>query len=220
MINRRYDCVLYDFDGTLGDSIPLIIKCQQQAYEEVMGNCPRSYDDLLSYIGLPLTETFSIHDKKTSEALLESYLRINCYWLEHDGVPLFPGVSEELQRLKAAGIRQGIVTSKRKTSLDMSLKCLGLEDFFDVIVAKEDTKIHKPEAEPLLLASRILGIDTSRMIYVGDAVGDIKCAQNAGVAPVFVNWSIMPREEITALKPQYIINEMKELSCIIFDGEL
>ena len=217
---RRYDCVLYDFDGTLADSVPLIIENQIMAYEAVLGSCDRSEEDLKRYIGLPLTETFSMYDSETAERLLKAYLDINLRMLEEDRLSFFDGVEEELRRLKKAGIKQGIVSSKRRDSLDITLKLKGYDDFFDITITKEDTKAHKPEAEPLLKCSRILKIPPKRIIYVGDAAGDILCAKNAGCASVFVDWSLMDKEEIIKAAPTYVIKEMKQLSCIINGVEL
>ena len=80
----KYKCVLYDFDGTLADSVPVIILNQRMAYEEVMGYCPRTDEDLKSYIGLPLTDTFAMHDEVTQKKLLESYQKINLDMLRKD----------------------------------------------------------------------------------------------------------------------------------------
>ena len=215
-----YDCVLYDFDGTLADSVPLIIKNQVMAYEKVIGRCDRTEEDLKSFIGRPLVDTFAMHDPDTAQRLLEAYLEINIKLLNDDSLELFDGVMEELRALKKAGIKQGIVSSKRRESLDISLRNKGLTDFFDVLITKEDTKEHKPDPEPIVKCSEILGIPVDRMMYVGDAKVDIECAKNTGCASVFVDWSLMDKDEILRLSPDYIIKEMRELSCIIFDGEL
>lgn len=220
MSKPLYDCVLYDFDGTLANSLPIIIKSQVEAYEKVLGRCDRSYEDLRSYVGLPLVDTFSMHDDETRDKLLEAYFESNFKYLYSDAIDLFDGVMDELQKLKDMGVKQGIVSSKRRVSLDVTLKAKGLEDFFDVLITKEDTTRHKPDPDPLFLAADRVGVDIKRTMYVGDAIGDIKSAINAGAASVFVNWSDMPHKEILDLRPTYVIDEMKELSCIIFNSEL
>ena len=93
----RFDCVLYDFDGTLADSVPLIIKNQVMAYEKVLGRCDRTEEDLKSYIGRPLVDTFAMHDPNTAQKLLEAYLEINIKLLNDGSLALFDGVREELQ---------------------------------------------------------------------------------------------------------------------------
>lgn len=216
----KYKCVLYDFDGTLADSVPVIILNQRMAYEEVMGYCPRTDEDLKSYIGLPLTDTFAMHDEVTQKKLLESYQKINLDMLRKDMIPFFDGVEEELLKLKKMGVLQGIISAKRRVSLGITLENKGYSDFFDILVTKEDTEKHKPDPEPFYYSCRKLGLKPSEVIYVGDAKGDILGAQNAGIDSVFVEWSMMPKDGILDLKPTYVIKEMKELSCIITNCEL
>lgn len=198
----RYELILYDLDGTIWDSIPLIMKCFKHAYREVLGSCDRTDDDLKSYIGRPLGETFEMHDDDTAKALLASYLAVNEKLLEEDTIDLFDGVMDELEKIKRAGIPQGFVTSKRIVSAGVTLRLKKLDDFFDVGICKEDTAKHKPEPEPLLIAAGKLGItDMSRVIYIGDAIADALCAKNAGADFALVDWTQMDREAIMAAAP-------------------
>ena len=214
MLAKDYELILYDLDGTIWDSIPLIMSCFKHAYVEVTGRCDRTDEDLMSYIGKPLTDTFAMHDEKTAKALLDSYLTYNHMLLEQDVIPMFPGVADSLNRIKAKGMRQGVVTSKRIYSAGVTLKLKGLDDFFDVYVCKEDTDKHKPDAEPLLFAAGKLGItDMSKVIYVGDAMPDALCAKNAGAKFALVSWSSMDKEAIMAAAPEgsVVIGSLKEL---------
>ena len=198
----KYDLILYDLDGTVWDSIPLIIKCFKHAYNEVLGYCDRSDDDLKSYIGRPLGLTFERHDEATARKLLDSYLAINEVLLQKDEIDLFDGVMDELNRIKNLGIPQGYVTSKRIVSSQVTLRLKGLDDFFDVCVCKEDTEKHKPDPEPLFFAAKKLGItDMSRIIYIGDALVDALCAKNAGADFALVEWSTMDKDAILAAAP-------------------
>ncbi len=198
-----YDIIIYDLDGTIWDSIPVIMQSFKHAYDEVFGYCPRSDEDLMSYIGRPLTDTFAIHDEETSRKLLDSYLTYNHMLLGKDSIPMFPGVKEDLFMLKKKGIRQGVVTSKRHEAADVTLKFKGLWDFFDVYLCKEDTVRHKPDGEPLIIAAEKAGIsDMSRVLYVGDAMPDALCAKNAGAGFALVAWSSMDKEAIMKAAPE------------------
>ncbi|MCR5591623.1 MAG: HAD-IA family hydrolase [Lachnospiraceae bacterium] len=198
----KYDLILYDLDGTVWDSIPMIMKCFKHAYIEVMGKCERSDEDLKSYIGRPLVETFAMHDEETSQALLKSYLALNGKLLENDDIELFDGVGDELKKIKEMGIPQGVVTSKRIVSASVTLRFKHLDDFFDVYICKEDTEKHKPDPEPLMLAAKRLGItDMSRVIYIGDAIPDALCAKNAGCGFALVEWSQMDHDAVLAAAP-------------------
>ncbi len=217
----KYDAIFYDFDGTLADSVPVIMECFKLAYNDVLGRCDRTDADLLSYIGKPLIETFQMHDEETSKALFDSYIRHNEKALVNNELPLFEGVREELEKIQALGIYQGIVTSKRKKSLMTSIEVLHLEKNFDSFIHKELTEGHKPGPEPLLYAMEKAGLtDSSRVLYVGDAAPDILCAQAASCDSVLVGWTRMPKEELIKLDPTYVIEDISELSCIIGLHEL
>ena len=197
-----YDLILYDLDGTVWDSIPLILKCFKLAYMDVFGRCDRTDEDLKSYIGRPLGETFEMHDDATARALLDSYLSHNRILLANDEIDLFEGVMDELNRIKSLGISQGIVTSKRFESAQVTLRLKGLDDFFDVCIYKEDTDRHKPFPEPLIAAAEKIGItDMQRVIYIGDALADAQCAGNAGAGFALVAWSSMDKEKIMDAAP-------------------
>ena len=75
---NKYDLVLYDLDGTLWDSVPLIMESLKKAYDIVLGGTDRTDADLMSYIGKPLGDTFSMHDEETKARLTEAYLEYNC----------------------------------------------------------------------------------------------------------------------------------------------
>lgn len=200
--SHRYDLILYDLDGTVWDSIPLIVRCFRHAYVEVFGRCDRTDEDFKKYIGRPLPETFEMHDEATAKALLDSYLKFNRKVLENDDIPLFDNVMEEMEKIRNLGIAQGYVTSKRFESAIVTLRHKKLDDFFDICICKEDTDKHKPLPEPLILAAKKLGItDMSRVIYIGDAVVDAQCAKNAGADFALVKWSKMDKDAVLSAAP-------------------
>lgn len=216
----QYDCVLYDLDGTIIDSVPAILESFRRAFIEVLGEeAPQEY--LLSTIGLPLGAAFAPYEpQKVREALHEAYLRHN-----GDLLPLtaktFPGMEAALRKIQALGIPQGIVTSKRREPASFALEKLGFTSYFDLIVCREDTQQHKPNPEPLWLAAEKLGLsDYSRILYVGDSIHDLICASNAGIPAVAVDWTAMPKDQLREASPAFWINEPMEISCILQGTEL
>lgn len=217
----KYDLVLYDLDGTLWDSIPLIMECFKKAYEIVLGGTDRTDEDLMSYIGRPLGDTFTMHDDETKERLMSTYLEYNCSRLKENAVPIFPGIYDMLSKTGSLGISQGVVTSKRESSAMITIELLKLGGYFDTMVFREATERAKPHGDPLIHAAKTMGItDMSRVLYVGDAVPDLLSARDAGADFALVGWTKMDREELEGLKPDYIIEVPEYLPCIIQGTEL
>lgn len=217
----KYDAILYDLDGTLIDSVPVILKCFRLAYERILGKCDRTDEEFKTFIGKPLEETFSMHEESLANELVKSYLEINHKMLINDEVPVFDGVVDGLTLLKEKGIKQAIVTSKKRVSAMATIELKHWDEIFDEFVFKEDSKEHKPNPDPIFVACEKLGItDCSKVLYVGDALPDALCAKNAGADFALVDWSVMPRKEITDSVKTTIISSISELSCIIENCEL
>lgn len=215
----RYDAVLYDFDGTLVDTVPMILSCFHKAFMEVTGH---TEDEafLLSTIGLPLAYAFSGYEPAVRESLYEEYQKENTRLLS-TSVHVFDGVMDGLGLLRTMGVRQGVVTSKKRETALFSMRQFDMDSFFEVLITREDTEIHKPNPEPIFLAMRKLEIsDVSRVLYVGDSVHDLRCAGNAGVDSAAVNWTYMPINELAAEKPTYWLDRLTDLPCILTDAEL
>lgn len=218
---KKIDIILYDLDGTIQDSVPLIVESFQKAYEIVMGECTRSVADLKSYIGRPLRDSFARHDKETADKLTEAYLAYNMKRMKEGAIPLFPGVTDGLAKIRESGYRQGIVTAKRKSSAMVTIDLLGIEKYFDVMVFGEDTERSKPFGDPLIEAAKRLGTDDpGRVLYVGDAASDLLCARDCGASFALVDWTLMPKDELMSLGPDYVISSLNDIPCIIGGTEL
>ena len=220
-MQKKIDLILYDLDGTLQDSVPLIVESFQKAYEAVLGECTRSVADLKSYIGRPLRDSFERHDKETADRLTEAYLAYNMKRMKEGAISLFPGITEGLAKVREAGFRQGIVTAKRESSAMVTIELLDIAKYFDVMVFGGDTARSKPFGDPLIEGARRFGTnDMSRVLYVGDAASDLLSARDAGASFALVDWTMMPKDEIGKLGPDYVISSLDEIPCIIGNAEL
>ena len=217
----KYDLVLYDLDGTLQDSVPLIMESFKEAYNSVLGECTRTDEDIMSFIGKPLTDTFWMHDPETADRLVKAYLEYNCARMRENVVPVFPGVYDFLSEICDMGVRQGLVTSKLRSSAMITIGLLELEQYFDTMVFREDTERAKPHGDPIIEAAGRMGVsDMSRVLYVGDAVPDGLSAREAGCGFALVGWTRMPREDLDKVGPDHIIDVPAALPCIIKGTEL
>lgn len=199
---------LFDFDGTLVDTTDLIYQSMRHATGEVLGR-EISRDVLMANVGQPLPRQMELLSAEHAEALLDSYRLHNEE--NHDAlIKEFPGVEESLARLKAAGVRVGVVTSKRRFSVDMALKNFpGLGDVVDQWVTMEDTTEHKPRPEPLLKGLELLGnVPREQAAYVGDSPFDVTAAKAAGVESVAVSWGAFSEDALRAAEPDHLVPDL------------
>jgi pyrophosphatase PpaX len=202
--------VLFDVDGTLLDTIPLITESYQHAFQTCLGY-PGDPDAILASIGIPLDTFFLQFDPELAKLMKKTYLEYNHAHLEtHTGV--FLRVPEILRRLQAQGVPLGIVTSKRLSSAMFSLTEFNLDNFFQALVAMETTERHKPDPEPVFAAMRQLRLDDpSRVVFIGDSIHDLICAKRAGCRSAIVDWTAMPTAELKAAGPDLWLENAGQL---------
>ena len=116
-----------------------------------------------------------------------------------------------MTELSASGATIGVVTSKRHVSATNTLRAAGLDGHLPLLVAMEDTAVHKPNPEPLLLALQRLGVRATDCVYIGDAVVDVQAAKAAGMASIAVTWGAGERAYLLAAGPLAIVDTMEEL---------
>ncbi|WP_353894113.1 pyrophosphatase PpaX [Proteinivorax hydrogeniformans] len=204
--------ILFDLDGTLLNTNELIIKSFQHTLKKVL-DLEMSSEDLTPYFGETLQTTLRRFDKNKVDEMIQVYRQYNQQ--KHDElVKPFPKVKETLLRLNNLGCRLGIITSKSKKMCIKGLDLFQLTDLFDVIVAMEDTKHHKPSPDPILKAMEKLKLQQKNDIYyVGDSPFDIIAARSAGIVPIGVKWSER-FEEIKELEP-LLINSISDIEDIV-----
>lgn len=206
----KFDCILFDLDGTLIDTTPLIMASFRHTFLYHF-NEEAGEKELLKFLGIPLKKPFEELYPDSVEILMKTYREFNeRHHDQYTGV--FTGVIRTFEACRAAGVKLGVVTSKRRELALRGMRLFGLDAYLDVFVALEDTVIHKPQGEPVLKALEFLGRTEKRgVLYVGDSPYDILCAQNAGVASAAVGWSYLPHEELQALEPELFLERFEEL---------
>jgi pyrophosphatase PpaX len=105
-----------------------------------------------------------------------------------------------------------VVTSKRSFSTRSDLKFFGLYSFFEVIIAADNTRLHKPHPEPVLTALELMGAPPDQATYIGDSPYDLRSAHAAGVLAGAVEWSPFPRETLQAENPDYWVPSPRSLT--------
>jgi pyrophosphatase PpaX len=199
---------LFDFDGTLVDTTELIYQSMRHATGEILGkDLPREI--LLANVGQPLPRQMELLDAERAEALLESYRLHNEE--HHDAlIQEFPGVEASLARLRSAGVKVAVVTSKRRFSVRMALESFpGLGEVVDRFVTMEDTTEHKPDPEPLLKGLEFLGgVPPEEAAYVGDSPFDVAAARAAGITSVAVSWGAFSEDTLRSAEPDHLVEDI------------
>ena len=200
---------LFDLDGTLLNTNNLILASFKHTLKKDLG-IDVTDGELTPYFGEPLMTTLERFDRSLAPKMITTYRNFNHIY--HDELTtIFPGVHETLVELKENNFRLGIVTSKIRSVAIRGLELFDIYQYFDCVVAAEDTKEHKPHPQPILKALDLLGVEAVQTtIMVGDSPFDILSARAAGIVPVGVNWSVR-LDELKELKPYLIIGEMGEL---------
>ena len=154
--------ILFDFDGTIANTIELIIATFEHTCQEVLSFTPER-EKIVATFGLPLPEAMIALSGKPElvETMRDAYREYNN--AHHDDmIRPIPGVQKTLEQLKAQGIKLAVVTSKKPPMLRRGMDCLQLTQYFDATVALGDTKENKPHPEPMLAACAKLGLQPVR----------------------------------------------------------
>jgi pyrophosphatase PpaX len=185
----RFPVVLFDLDGTLIDSGSIILASFRHATRSVLGREIPDRELVASAPGSTLEVQMSAFDPERVDELVAAYRAHNTPL--HDELECCRGMEDVLRELKAQGRRLGVVTAKRRMTVGLAFKRLGIEPWFDVVVTCDDTTAHKPDPEPIELALTRLGVRPSDAAYVGDSPFDVAAARGAGVFAVAVTWGGM-----------------------------
>src|SRR5206468_4253653 len=130
----------------------------------------------------------------------------------HDELVCCAGIDSLLVSLRDEGRRLGIVTAKRRATVDLAFNVLPLRHLFDTVVGGDETERHKPNPEPLLLAAERMGVAPDTCAYVGDSPFDIRAAKAARMYAIAVTWGgIHDTAKLEAEEPDAIVDTADEL---------
>jgi pyrophosphatase PpaX len=207
----RYPVVLFDLDGTLIDSGPIILASMRHATRTVLG-AEVDESRMRAAIGGPgLVAQMRELDPARVDELVEAY-RLHNEPL-HEQLEACEGMLVLLPRLRARGHTLGIVTAKRRETVELAFgRFPELRELTDVLVGADDTERHKPDPDPLLEALRRLDAEPEDAAYVGDSPFDIRAAKAAGLLAVAVGWGGIHHEErLLSEQPDVFVREPEEL---------
>lgn len=200
-------CVLFDLDGTLADTYELILASQRYATRTVLGRVI-SDERLMATVGTPLADQMADYtdDPKIVDELCRVYREHNAR-VHGELLHGFDGVQGMLEGLKAAGMRMGVVTSKRLDAAQRAMDDLGIATFMECVVGGTDTARHKPHPDPVLRGCELMGLPPEDCIYVGDSPFDIRAGNAAGCQTIAVTWGMFNEGRLQEESPTYVAHE-------------
>ncbi|HZR95349.1 MAG TPA: HAD-IA family hydrolase [Gaiellaceae bacterium] len=206
----RFPVVLFDLDGTVVDSGAIILASMRHATREVLG-AEYSDAELLQAVGGPgLEAQMAVFAPDQVDELVRVYRAHNEPL--HDELEACLGMEDVLVRLHEEGRRLGVVTAKRRATVELAFARVPIAHLFETVVGGDETERHKPDPEPLLLAAERMGADPAQTAYVGDSPFDIRAAKAASMHAVAVTWGrIHDRDKLAREEPDAIVETAEEL---------
>jgi pyrophosphatase PpaX len=208
---------LFDLDGTLIDSIELILRSYRHTMS-VHGRALPSDDLWMQGLGTPLWVQFRqfTADPSEIEAMVATYRDYNL--AHHDElVRPYAGVVDAVRALRGPGRTLGLVTSKMRSGALRGLKAAALESAFDVIVGADEVTHPQPPPQPVLRGRERLGAPAAGAVFIGDSRHDLECGRAAGVKTAAVLWGPFDRAHLEDLAPDYWLERPQDISLLTAD---
>jgi phosphoglycolate phosphatase len=208
---RRFDLIVFDWDGTLFDSTALIVRCMQSACADI-GVAVPSAERAAYVIGLGLHDALQHAVPGLPEARYPELGRRyrHHYSARQHELVLFPGTLEMLQALKSRNHWLAVATGKSRAGLDESLQAVQLQGLFDSTRTADETA-GKPHPMMLQQLMRELGTEPGRTLMIGDTTHDLQLAVNAGAASVGVSYGAHEPENFAVLAPLHVAHSTADL---------
>lgn len=209
--------VIFDWDGTISDSVARIVNSMQSAAVELDMAMP-TYLEVKEIIGLGLTEAvFRLFPQASREQVFQLQTSYSRHYRAEDNAPcpFFPGVEETLHQLKADGYQLAVATGKSRAGLDRVLLSLGMEDFFHNSRCADET-LSKPH--PLMLEELLAEFDlpAEAAVMVGDTEFDMEMAVNAGMPRIAVSYGAHHADRLHAFEPLACVDLFSEIKSSLY----
>jgi len=207
--------ILFDLDGTLIDSIELILGAARHAFTDFAGRAPTD-EEWRAGIGRPLQTVLREYAPDDAEAA-RLFGRYREYQLEHHDrlVRPYDGIVETVRWLHGRGHPMALVTSKADWMAEKAMVLVGLNELIPTIVGCDSCVNHKPHPEPVERALALLGAEPADALFVGDSPHDVESGLAAGVTTVGVTWGAFTRDELERSGAEVVIDRVEELRQVV-----
>jgi pyrophosphatase PpaX len=210
MAETRPFAVLFDLDGTLIDSIALLLASMKHTFQ---GRSRKPTDEeWIEGLGTPLPKQLTpyVESDEDRERLVNRYRTFQHE--NHDRLMShYSGVIDTLALLYQRGHPLGVVTSKGNMMMERGLKFIGADDYIEVAIGYDSVHIHKPDPFPVRAALEKLEYQASEAVFVGDSPHDIKSGNDAGVITIAALWGPFRRDQLEPYNPTHFLDDIKDL---------
>lgn len=213
----RYDAVFYDHDGTLVNSLPVVVAATNAVLVR-NGFKAEPPQVVIDAMVLATTPRMGYHARGSDPAIHprladEFYAEARRLGPQH--ATAYDGVADLLAALGARGVRQGIISNNQGEVVRIITGHLGLARHLAFAWGEDDVSAPKPAPDGICQAADRLGVSLDRVLFVGDSENDSEAAQAAGVRCVGVTWGIHPREKLATLGFDHLVDHPRELVSLI-----
>jgi len=212
-MNRKYQLIIFDWDGTLMDSTAQIVNCMQLAIKE-MSAAPRTNNDILNIIGLGLEEAISsLYPNANNHFINKTAQVYRDFYLFKDKTPspLFTGVVEMLDELREQNYDLAIATGKSRRGLEKGLDETNLHDYFPITRCADETR-SKPD--PQMLHEILTDYNSTKetALMIGDSKYDLQMANNAKMHSMAVTYGVHSLERLLKQQPIAQVDSARNIS--------
>lgn len=207
----RFQTLIFDLDGTLADTLPLIYEAFDAALTPELGRHLEP-SEIRAMFGPPDNQLIRglVAADRQDDAIaryVETYERRH-----HDLVQLFEGMADLIADATAANMRLAVVTGKSRMTATMTLEMLGVSDRFPVLYAGDDVERQKPDPMALRLALEELAHEPgSSAAMIGDSAADVLAGKAAGISTIGVLWGSPDHDALLAAGPDIVCRTVGEL---------
>jgi phosphoglycolate phosphatase/pyrophosphatase PpaX len=200
----RYRTVIFDLDGTIADTLPLIYEAFNAAFEPVTGQ-RLGENEIRSLFGPP--DNWIIRDyvgEADSEAAFARYLTV--YEREHHRLAgLHAGMDDLIRACTDVGMALGVVTGKSRQTALLTLELVGVLDQFGAVYAGDDVTKQKPDPEAIFAILRDLNHpEGAPGVIIGDSAADTLAGHAAGLTSIAVTWGSPDHDDLFAANPDVV----------------
>lgn len=211
-----FDIVIFDWDGTLVDSVDHIAGSLEQAAKD-LGFPERSREELRHIVGLGMREALeNLYPGIAEDEILRLREAYAGYFFSQETTPehLFPGIDAVLRRLKEADRRMAVATGKSRPGLEKGLVSSRLAPYFELTRCANETA-SKPDPLMLRQILDITGVSARRAVMVGDTIYDMEMARRLGMPAVGVTWGVHSRDQLGEHQPLDIVSDRQALASVL-----